>query len=81
MDVPIAELIKGELVVHIGLYEGVRVEVEAGHPYEHFEHGDVILLNLHLQCRDRLESSKTWMERFVDINFYWLNFLDFGQRK
>ena len=28
----------------------ICVKVEAGHPYEHFKHGDVVLLYLDLKC-------------------------------
>ena len=49
MDIAVAELVKRELVVDIGLDESVRVEMKAGHPHKHLEYGHVVLLYLHLQ--------------------------------
>ena len=49
MDLAVAELVECELVVDICFNKSVSVEVEAGHPNKHFEHGDVVLLNLNLQ--------------------------------
>ena len=51
MDLPVAEFVECELVVHICFNKSVSVEVEARHSDKHLEHGDVVLLNLNLHSK------------------------------
>ena len=67
MDLPIAELVKCKLVVHIRFNQGVGVKVEARHPDKHFEHGDVVLLYLNLRRYIKFYSTSSRKERNANI--------------